>query len=122
MTDDAIGSGPRGAGGPPVYRAAIVGTGRIASTYDDEVTDRRDPAFYQGEHRQAGLYTVLPVSHAGAFATTPGFRLVAAANRTEPKLRAFGERWGVRALYADFRAMLRDERPDVVSVCTQSES
>jgi predicted dehydrogenase len=104
----------------PVFRAAIIGTGRIGSTYDDEVVDRRDPSFYRGDTRQAGLYTVLPVNHAGAYQTTPGYALVAAANRTEPKLRAFGERWGVRALYTDFRQLLRVEQPDVVSVCSQS--
>src|SRR5712692_3108267 len=104
----------------PVFRAAIIGTGRIGSTYDDEVVDRRAPSFYQGETRQVGLYTVLPVSHAGAYTTTPGFELAAAANRTEAKLRAFGERWDVKALYTDFHEMLRAEKPDVVSVCTQS--
>lgn len=102
------------------FRAAIVGTGRIGSTYDDEVTDRRDPSFYRGEFRQNGLYTVLPISHAAAYQTTPHFQLVAAANRGAEKLHTFGERWGVKALYTDFRAMLREERPDVVSVCTQS--
>lgn len=103
-----------------VFRAAIIGTGRIGSTYDDEVIDRKDPSFYQGEFRHNGLYTVLPVNHAEAYQTTPGFALVSAANRSEAKLRVFGERWGVKALYTDFRAMLRDEKPDVVSVCTQS--
>jgi predicted dehydrogenase len=104
----------------PVYRAAIIGAGRIGSAYDDEIADPRPPDFYQGANRHTGLYTVLPVNHAGAYLTTPGYRLVAAANRGAAKLRAFGERWGVSALYADFRALLRDEQPDVVSVCTQS--
>jgi predicted dehydrogenase len=103
-----------------VFRVAIIGTGRIGSTYDDEVVDRRDSTFYEGKTRQVGLYTILPVSHAGAYTTTPGFELAAAANRTEAKLRAFGERWGVKALYTDFHQMLRAEKPDVVSVCTQS--
>ncbi|MGI8856466.1 MAG: Gfo/Idh/MocA family protein [Thermomicrobiales bacterium] len=101
-------------------RAAIIGTGRIGSTYDDEVVDRRDPASFRGAERHVGLYTVLPVNHAGAYRTTAGFDLIAAANRGAEKLRAFGDRWGVRALYEDYRAMLREERPDVVSVCTRS--
>ncbi len=102
------------------FRAAIIGTGRIGSTYDDEVVDRRDPAFFRGAERHVGLYTVLPVNHAGAYRTTPGFDLIAAANRGGEKLRAFGERWGVRARYTDYRALLREEQPEVVSVCTQS--
>lgn len=101
-------------------RAAIVGTGRIASTYDDEVVNPLPASYYQGENRHAGMYTVLPVNHAEAYLTTPGFDLVAAANRSAEKLHAFGQRRGVRALYTDFREMLRQEQPDVVSVCTQS--
>lgn len=104
----------------PVYRAAIVGVGRIGNSYDDEVVDRHDPTLFGGDLRHNGLYTVLPVNHAEAYLTTPGYTLVAAANRGEEKLRAFGERRGVRALYTDFRRLLAEERPDVVSVCTQS--
>lgn len=104
----------------PVYRAAIVGTGRIASTYDDEVLNKPDPSFYRGAMRHNGLYTALPVNHAEAYRTLPGFDLVAAANRSEEKLRAFGRRWDVTALYTDFMQMLEKERPDVVSVCTRS--
>lgn len=102
------------------YRAAIIGTGRIGSTYDDEIVHRENPSFYQGEMRHAGPYVILPVNHAEAYQTTPGYELVAAANRSQAKLHAFGERRGVKALYTDFREMLRQEQPDVVSVCTQS--
>ncbi|MHB0875654.1 MAG: Gfo/Idh/MocA family protein [Anaerolineae bacterium] len=102
------------------YRAAIIGTGRIGSTYDDEIEGDQEPSFFTGANRQNGLYTVRPVNHAGAITSVPGYALVAGANRGEGKLRAFGERWGVKALYTDFREMLRQEQPDVVSVCTQS--
>lgn len=103
-----------------LLRAAIIGTGRIGSTYDDEVVAREAPAFYTGPMRHSGLYTILPVNHADAYQTTPGYALVAAANRGEGKLRAFGERRQLRALYGDFRQLLSQERPDVVSVCTRS--
>jgi predicted dehydrogenase len=103
-----------------VFRAAIVGTGRIGSTYDDEVVAREAATFYTGAFRHSGLYTILPVNHAEAYLTTPGYALVAAANRGAEKLRTFGERRGVRALYTDFHHLLRDERPEVVSVCTRS--
>ena len=103
-----------------VYRAAIIGTGRIGGSYDDEITHREALDFHQGAARHSGLYTVLPVNHAAAYQTTPGFQLVAAANRGEAKLQAFGKKWGVTALYSDFQTMLREEQPDVVSICTQS--
>lgn len=104
----------------PSYRAAIIGVGRIGNSYDDEVIERQPATYYQGENRHTGLYVVLPVNHAEAYQTTPGFTLVAAANRSQEKLTAFGMRRGVKALYTDFRQLLRQEQPDVVSICTQS--
>ncbi len=104
----------------PTYRAAIIGVGRIGNSYDDEVVERQPPSYYQGENRHTGLYVIHPINHAEAYQTTLGFTLVAAANRGREKLNAFGERRGVKALYSDFRQLLRDEHPDVVSVCTQS--
>ncbi len=81
------------------YRVGVIGTGRIASTMEDESD-------------------VHPVSIAGAFAAIPEARLVAAANRGEERLRAFGKRWGVSALYRDYREMLARERLDIVVVAT----
>jgi len=104
----------------PSYRAAIIGVGRIGNSYDDEVVARQPATYYQGANRHTGLYVVPPVNHAEAYQTTPGFTLVAAANRGRDKLAAFGERRGVTALYTDFQQLLRQEQPDVVSVCTQS--
>lgn len=104
----------------PLFRAAIIGTGRIGNSYDDEISERQPPTYYQGDNRHTGLYVTLPVNHAQAYQTMPEFTLVAAANRGEEKLNAFGKRRGIQALYTDFRQMLRAEQPDVVSVCTQS--
>lgn len=103
-----------------IYRAAIVGTGRIGNSYDDEIAVRQPHDYYQGENRHIGLYVTLPVNHAEAYQATPGFALVAAANRSAEKLNTFGERRGVKALYTDYRQMLAEEAPDVLSVCTQS--
>lgn len=104
----------------PSLRTAIIGTGRIAGTYDDEVTDRRPPEYYTGENRHAGAYTILPTNHAAALQSTPGYTLVAAANRSAEKLNTFGARYDVDALYSDVDALVRAEAPDVVVVCTQS--
>lgn len=102
------------------YRAAIIGTGRIGNSYDDEIMEHQPLDYYQGENRHIGLYVTLPVNHAEAYQTTPGFSLVAAANRSADKLNAFGARRNMKALYTDFRRMLAEEQPDVVSICTQS--
>lgn len=100
-------------------RAAIIGAGRIASTYDDEVKNPRPREYFQGERRHPGLYTIHPVNHAEAYRTTPGLDLVAVVGRGRERLDAFRDRWQVNA-FDDLETMLAETRPDVVSVCTQS--
>lgn len=90
-----------------VYRAAIVGCGRKAATLDDEERCRIN-------------YSIPPDTHAGAYRAMPNVRLVAAADPNEAKRRMMRERWGVDAVYADYREMLTRERPDLVSVTTRT--
>ncbi len=92
---------------PRVYRAAIVGCGRKAATLDDEERCRVN-------------YSIQPDTHAGAYRQVPTVQLVAAADPNEPKRRFMQERWGVPAVYADYREMVEKERPDLVSVTTRA--
>lgn len=85
------------------YRVGIIGTGRVASTREDQAQQH-------------------PTTIAGAFDALPNARLVAGCNRGPEKLRAFGQRWGVGALYADHRQMLERERLDIVAVATHPPS
>lgn len=82
----------------PKYRVAVVGTGRVGALWET------DPP--------SGL------SHAGAFAIQPDCALVAGANRRRDRLEEFGRRFGVNALYSDYRQMLERERPEIVCVAT----
>ncbi|MCC6704376.1 MAG: Gfo/Idh/MocA family oxidoreductase [Thermomicrobiales bacterium] len=100
-------------------RAAIIGPGRIASTYDDEVPVKRPPEFFRGEYRHSGVYTVHPTNHAQAYIEAPGYELVGFAGRSSEKTEAFQQRWGVPG-YADAAQMLAELKPDVVSITTQS--
>lgn len=87
-----------------VYRAAILGCGRIGCFFDD------DP-------KRHGIWT-----HAGAYAVCPRTQLVALAD-VDPKAREMaGRRWGVTRLYADLESMLQSEKVDILSVCTPSNS
>ena len=91
---------------PPVYRAAIIGCGRIADTIEDEI-------------ETAPGWQLLPFSHAGAYQRSPRTQLVAAADPHPERRASLGRRRGIadEHLYADYREMLERERPDVVSVC-----
>ncbi|MBI2190377.1 MAG: Gfo/Idh/MocA family oxidoreductase [Armatimonadetes bacterium] len=89
------------------YRAAIIGLGRMGSTIDAEVVDY--PPF------------ILPYSIAGACKAIPRIDLVAGADILPEKRKAFGEKWGVQALYGDYLEMLEKEKPDLVAICTKGE-
>jgi predicted dehydrogenase len=101
-------------------RAAIIGPGRIASTYDDEVPIKRTPDFFVGPYRHSGVYTVHPTNHAQAYIQSDGFELVGFAGRSPEKTAKFAERWGVPG-FSDAAQMLAELQPDVVSITTQSK-
>jgi predicted dehydrogenase len=100
-------------------RAAIIGTGRIGDTYDDELVHYPDLDLPE-DVVHASMYSVWPKSLAASFRTVEGYELVAGANRGRERLEEFGDRHDVSGLYTDYREMLDAEDPDVVAVCTQS--
>jgi len=89
-----------------MYRAAVIGLGRMGSTYDDEL-------------HQGGT-TFFPYAHAPSYVATPGVELVAGADPHDEQRAIFGDRWDVAPdhLYSDYREMLANEALDIVSVCT----
>ena len=91
---------------PPPYRAAVIGLGRMGSTFADEI-DRGGSIF-------------LPYCHAPSYHAAPGVELVAGADIHGEQRHIFGERWGLGAgkLYEDYRDMLAAEQLDLVSICT----
>lgn len=90
------------------YRAALIGLGRMGSTIDEEVVGY--PAI------------ALPYSVAGACRASERLELIAGADLDPEKCRAFTQRWGVNAVYADYREMIRQEAPDLVAICTRAEN
>lgn len=90
--------------GPSKHQAAVIGCGRIASLFND------DP-------KRAFVAT-----HAGAYRSHPKVELAAAADRDAARLRAFGNRWKVRRLFESAGGLLKEVRPDLLSVCTWTDS
>ncbi|MBI3015547.1 MAG: Gfo/Idh/MocA family oxidoreductase [Candidatus Tectomicrobia bacterium] len=87
-----------------IYRAALIGCGRIGSEYDEAP-------------RVKGIY-----SHAGAYAACPQTRLVAVCDKDPDKVARCGERWSVAARYCDPQQMLAEQHPDIVSICTPAST
>ncbi len=90
----------------PTYRAAVIGLGRMGSTFDDEMTQ--------------GGSIFLPYCHAPSYHASPHGELVAGADPHDEQRSIFAERWGLSPenLYRDYREMLEKEDLDLVSVCT----
>ena len=82
------------------YRVGIIGLGRMGSTIDDEG------------------HTPLPYSIAAACRASERLEIAAGCDLRPERREDFSRRWGVQALYEDFAEMVRNERPDVVAVCT----
>lgn len=82
-------------------KACIIGTGRIASSLE------KDPLRPLGS------------SHAGLYALHREVELVAGADIDPVALAAFGADWSIPSerLFADYRVMLEELQPDLVSVC-----
>jgi predicted dehydrogenase len=87
-----------------VYRAGIIGLARMGSWWDDQLRETTPQE--------------VPSSHAGMYSACPRTELVAGCDIDADKRETFRRRWGVEAVYADYREMLARESLDVVSVVT----
>jgi predicted dehydrogenase len=82
------------------YRVALIGTGRVGYQFS---------------------FSDLPDNHSQAVQLSERCELVAGVNRGREKLEAFGQRFGVEALYRDYRQMLDEVKPDICIVATHPE-
>ena len=86
------------------YRAAVIGVGNMASTIDDGV-GRYDPP-------------PLPYGHIACYSTVPQIELVGMCDTWPEQREAARQKWNFDAIYGDYRQMLAETRPDIVSVTT----
>ena len=113
------------------YRAGVIGLGwmgllydladRIGGDYTIDDVDRPTPEldvhrrFHHHEHPGKEMKNE---TYSEALWDRPGVDLVAGSERDPRRLKAFGERYGIDALYTDAGDMLRSERLDVVAIAT----
>jgi predicted dehydrogenase len=89
------------------FRAAVIGLGRIASTFDEEIP------------KYGGL--ALPHAHIACYLAVPEVELVGLADSWPEQREAARRKWRFEAVHADYREMLQELKPDVVSVCTSTK-
>jgi scyllo-inositol 2-dehydrogenase (NAD+) len=92
------------------YRVAIIGTGRMGGLMEDGIPP--------------GSFSK-PYAHFSAYSAIPETEVVAVANRGAERMQRFVDRFGGPAgtafrTYLDYRELLEQERPDLVSVTTPS--
>lgn len=89
-----------------LYRAAVIGLGRMGSTFDDEI--------------QQGGTLFLPYCHAPSYDAHTRVELVAGADPHPEQREIFGKRWGIDAahIYESAQDMLAGEQLDIISICT----
>jgi len=88
------------------YRVAIVGAGRMGGLLEDE----KPPNTYRKPH-----------GHFAAYDAIEETEVVAVAGKRPGRLALYTERFGITNTYGDWREMIAKERPDIVSVTTQSQ-
>ena len=84
------------------YRAALIGCGRVAWMLEDDPLEKK------------------PCTHMGAYmelARMGRVEVTAASDSDPARLHEFGKRYGVERLYLDYREMLSQEAPQIVSIC-----
>jgi predicted dehydrogenase len=90
-------------------KAAVIGCGRMGA----EPSARLEGVVPAGW---------LPMSHAEALRATPGVELVALCDVDAALLERRGREYGVQRLYTDYRELLEDARPDLVTIATRTPS
>ena len=85
------------------YKAAVIGLGRMGSTFDDEITQ--------------GGSIFLPYCHGPTYCVHPKTDLIAGADPHDEQRALFGERWGLDGdqLYANHRDLLENDKSPISS-------
>ena len=115
------------------YRGAVIGLGwmgllydlaeRIPDLFEIDDVDRPTPEldvhrkFHYHEHPGQER---LAQSYSEALWNRPEVELVAAVDRDPKRCKVFEERYGINATYADAAEMLRQEKPDIVALATNT--
>lgn len=120
------------------YRAGVIGLGWMGLLYDladrmpyrlgvdtadnvDKPTPELD-VHRTFHHHNRHMPRGGPTSYSEALHDRPEVELVAGCDRDQRRLKAFGDRYGLSALYTDGAEMLAKENLDIVAIATNTKS
>ncbi len=116
------------------FRAAVIGLGWMGMLYD--MASRSDARFNVDDidrpmpeidvhgrihHHQHPGDEGNPTSYCEALRDRPETEIVAAVDRDKKRLDVFTQRYGIDATYTDAEQMLREVRPEIVAVATNTK-
>ncbi|MBU0981403.1 Gfo/Idh/MocA family oxidoreductase [Patescibacteria group bacterium] len=87
-----------------MYKAIIIGCGRIGAEYDFDPNQK------------------LISTHAGAYSANPKTDLTAVCDLDIKKAEKAQKKWNIPVIYQDYKAMLEQEKPDIISICTWEDT
>jgi scyllo-inositol 2-dehydrogenase (NAD+) len=90
-----------------MLKAAVIGCGRMGA----------EPAARLDGLIPAGW---LPMSHAECLQATAGVELAALADTDQERLTRHAKYYGIDAVYTDYRRLLEEVRPDIVTIATRT--
>jgi predicted dehydrogenase len=78
---------------------------------------------YQGDRLRLAVVGLGGISETQirALAAMPDVQIVAGVDRKPDRLEIIKSKYGITSLYTDYRRMLREIRPDAVSICTPNK-
>lgn len=85
-------------------KAAVIGLGRIGWGLEKDPLRKK------------------PCTHVGVYLASPKTELVAVADIDKSKLEAFKQEHPEISTYVDYEVMLNREKPDIISICTPTET
>lgn len=87
-----------------IYRSAIIGCGNIAGNYDKFISKKYS------------------FTHAGAYNIFSRTKLISISDNNKHVLSNFSKKWKVSSMYNDYKKMLKNERIDILSICTPTNT
>jgi len=87
-----------------MYKVAVIGCGRIASSFDDDPKRK------------------YVATHIGAYRRNEKTKVIALCDKEHKKLDACQKKWGISRGYTDYKKLLKNEDIDILSICTLADT
>ncbi len=89
-------------------KVGLIGLGRMGAEPSERFVGQVPPGW-------------LPLSHAEAILSNEGLELSGLCDNDEGRRQRFGKHYGVDTVYSDYKQMIDELRPDIISIATRTD-